>query len=137
MKRHLHWLLLAAFLATLVFDAVVWAGAAALPGVGVNLHRGAKREAPLTYLYMTIGRPLAVGALGEFGRRYAADALANVAREIELKPELAMEIAHGPAKGPRHATLRWMHFAPVVLFCAWLVAYLFRPKSVHLGLRRR
>lgn len=138
MRRYLHWLLLGALLLTLAFDGIVWAAAAALPRTGVHLTRSASREAPLTYFYMQAGRPLiAIGPIGDYGRAYAHRVFAPLEDEIALKPELAMELAHGKARGPRHSTLKLAHPAPPLLLVAWVVAYLMRPKTVHLGLRRR
>ena len=138
MKRNLHWLLLGALLLSFAFDAIVWSAASQMPGAGVHLHRSARREAPLTYLYMTAGRPLiGVGALRDYGDSHAHMAFSTAADEIALAPELAMEIAHGPARSTQHATLKWMHYAPVVLFFAWLVAYILRPRNVHMVGKRR
>ena len=137
MKRNLHWLLLGAMLLALAFDAIVWGAAAQMPDSGIHLYRSARREAPLTYFYMTAGRPLrALAPLRNYGDAQAHAAFAGAAREIGLKPELAMEIAHGPARSTGHATLQWMHYAPPLLLIAWLVAYLRRPRAVHLAVRR-
>ncbi|HVF35807.1 MAG TPA: hypothetical protein VND91_10835 [Candidatus Saccharimonadia bacterium] len=138
MKRNLHWLLLVALLVALAFDAIVWSAAAQMPGSGIHLYRSARREAPLTYFYMLAGRPLrALPPLRDYGDAYAQHALSGVADEITMKPELAMEIAHGSGSAGKLATLQWMHYAPPLLFVAWLVAYLRRPKAVHLVARRR
>ncbi|HET9485168.1 MAG TPA: hypothetical protein VFO79_14500 [Xanthomonadales bacterium] len=138
MRRYLHWVLLGALLLTLAFDVIVWASAAALPQTGVHLGRSARREAPLTYFYMQAGRPLiAIGPIGDYGRAYANRVFSPLQREIALKPELAMELAHGAARGPRHSTLKLVHPAPPLLLLAWVAAYLMRPKTVHLGLRPR
>lgn len=137
MKRNLHWLLMGAMLLALAFDAIVWSAAAQMPGAGVPLYRSARREAPLTYFYMTAGRPLrAIAPLRDYGDAQAHAAFTTAAGEIGLKPELAMEIAHGRARSSGQATLQWMHYAPPVLLIAWLVAYLRRPRSVHLVARR-
>ena len=137
MKRYLHVILLGALLLAFVFDALVWAAAAQLPEIGRDLRAGAKREAPLTYLYMVAGTPLlAVGPLADYGHAYASDALRPVAAEIVQKPEVAMELAHKRSNNGRHSTLMFMHFAPLVLLVAWGIAYWRRPAAVHLGLRR-
>ena len=137
MKRNLHWILLAALLLVFAFVAVVWSAAAALPDTGVHLYRAAKREAPLTYAYMLAGRPLrTIAALRDYGDAYANDAFARLASEIRTKPEVAIELAFGPAQGARHGTLKLAHYAPIVLFLAWVAAYLMRPKAVHLVRRR-
>ncbi len=133
MLRYLHWILLGAFLLAFAFEGIVWAASAQMPTIGVHLLRAAKREAPLTYLYMAVGRPLLViGPLRDYGAAYAVDTFGESASEIELRPEVAMELAHGPVRNARHATLKLMHFAPLVLFAGWLVTYLLRPRSVHL-----
>ena len=137
MKRYLHVILLGALLLAFVFDALVWAAAAQLPEIGRDLRAGAKREAPLTYLYMVAGSPLlAVGPLADYGYAWANDALGPVAAEIVQKPEVAMELAHKPSTNGRHSTLMLMHFAPLVLLVAWGLAFWRRPRAVHLVGRR-
>ena len=137
MKRNLHWILLAALLLAFAFDAIVWASAAALPATGVHLYRSAKREAPLTYAYMLAGRPLrAIAPVRDYGDGYARDVFEPLANEIGTKPEVAIELAHGPSRGTRHGTLKLFHYAPILLLLAWLAAYALRPKAVHLVRRR-
>lgn len=137
MKRHLHFVLLVALLLTFAFDALVWASATTLTPGGRDLHVRAKREAPLTYLYMVAGTPLrAIRPLADYGEAYAREAFAPIAAELEQKPELAMELAHGRSANPRHSTLMLAHYAPVVLLVAWTLAFWRRPRAVHLVGRR-
>ena len=72
MKRYLHWFVLGAFLCVLLFDAVVWAGAARLPQIGEQIRTSARREAPLTFAYMALGAPLmSVPILRDYGTHHA------------------------------------------------------------------
>jgi hypothetical protein len=74
--------------------------------------------------------------LRDYGDDYAREVFAPLAAEIATKPEVAMELAHGPSTGPRHSTLGLFHYAPILLFIAWIAAYALRPKAVHLVRRR-
>lgn len=137
MKRHLHLVLLVALLLTFVFNALVWAAATTLTPGGRDLRVGAKREAPLTYLYMVAGTPLlAIGPLADYGDAWARDAFAPIAAELEQKPEIAMELAHRRTANPRHSTLMLAHYAPLVLLAAWVLAFWRRSRAVHLVGRR-
>ena len=137
MKRYLHVFLLGALLLAFAYDALVWAAAARLPEIGRHLRAGAKREAPLSYLYMVAGTPLlAIGPLADYGHAHARDAFGPVAAEIEQKPEVAIELAHRKSNNGRHSTLMFMHYAPLVLLLAWAIAFWRRPPPVHLVGRR-
>ena len=138
LKRYLHWFVLGAFLLTLLFDAVVWAGAARLPKVGEQLRISARREAPLTMAYMSVGGPLmAVPILRDYGINYALEAFEPLTGPIRDKPLLAMEIAHGEWRNRKHRTLQSMHLAGPILLLAWVLTYTLRSRKVHFLPARR
>jgi len=132
LKRYLHWFFLGAFLLTLLFDAVVWAGAARMPKIGEQLRISARREAPLTMTYMTVGGVLmTVPILRDYGVNYALEAFEPLIAPIRDKPLLAMELAHGEWRNRKHRTLQWMHLAGPLLLIAWVLTYSRRSRKVH------
>ena len=138
MKRYLHWFVLGAFLFVLLFDAVVWAGAARLPQIGEMVRTSARREAPLTFAYMALGGPLmSVPILRDYGTHFALDAFEPLTAAIRDKPLLAMEIAHGEWKSSRQRSLQHSHLAAPVLFILWILTYVLRSRAVHFVPSRR
>jgi len=132
LKRYLHWFVLGAFLLTLLFDAVVWAGAARLPKIGEQLRISARREAPLTIAYMSVGGLLmTVPILRDYGVNYALEAFEPLTDPIRDKPLLAMEIAHGEWRNHKHRTLQWLHSGAPILLIAWVLTYSLRSRKVH------
>lgn len=138
MKRYLHWFVLAAFMLTLLFDAIVWAGAAQLPLIGEKLRISAHREGPLTMAYMTIGKPLlAVPILRDFGSNFALEAFEPLTAPIMDKPLLAMELAHGEWRNHKQRTLQFFHIAAPILLILWALTYSLRSRAVHFVRSRR
>ena len=138
MKRYLHWFVLGAFLLVLLFDAVVWAGAARLPQIGEQLRTSARREAPLSFAYMGLGSPLlGIPILRDYGTHYALDAIGPLTAQVRDKPLLAMEIVHGEARNDRHRWMQHSHLAAPVLLVLWILTYLLRSRAVHFVPHRR
>lgn len=138
MKRYVHWFVLGAFMLVLLFDAVVWAGAARLPLLGEQLRISARREAPLTFAYMGLGSPLmAVPILRDYGTNYALDAFEPLTAPIRDKPLLAMEIAHGEWRNDRQRSLQYSHVAAPILLLLWILTYSLRSRAVHFVPHRR
>jgi hypothetical protein len=137
MKSRLHVIALVLFVASLLYNVIVWGGVRTLGDVGVAISDSARREAPLAATYIAAGNIIdaAVPSLGEFGGARLASALGDAFASIRTTPGVAMDLVFGPALNASHTWLRTTYWATPVLLLIAVITWVRRPKPVRL-LRR-
>lgn len=138
MKRHLHWVALALFLVTLVYDALVWGALPLLPEVGAAIADSAHRQAPLASTYIALGRPVdgAVPLLQSFGEVRLVNALSDGFPRIREDAAVAMDLIFGTTWNSHHRWLKTMYWAPPLFLLLGLVLWVLRPRRVRALARR-
>ena len=137
MKSYLHVLAIVLFIASLLYNVIVWGGVRAVPEVGTALADSAQREAPLAATYIAIGDVVdsAIPSLGAFGSARLTDALADAFEQIHADPAVAMDVAFGTTRNAMHRWLKTMYWSTPVFLLMALVFWVRRPKQVRV-LRR-
>ncbi|HEX4479908.1 MAG TPA: hypothetical protein VH082_03810 [Rudaea sp.] len=138
MRKYAHWWVLLLFVAAFVYDAIVWGGAARLPDIGDKLQRTAQRQAIVGTVYMVCGAPLlsAVPALDAWGQDAFKTAVYEGFPRIHDDPSVAFDLIFNNNWNAHHRILRVMYWMPPILFVAWLIFWIRRPKKVRLMGRR-
>lgn len=138
MKKYAHWWVLLLFVAAFLYDAIVWGAAARLPEIGDKLQRTAQRQAIVATVYMTCGAPLlnAVPALDTWGQEYFKTAVYEGYQRIHDDPSVAFDLIFNSNWNAHHRVLRFMYWMPPILFVAWVVFWIRRPKKISLIGRR-
>jgi hypothetical protein len=134
MRRYLHVIALAMFLLTLLLDLVFWGAVPGLPDVGPKIARSAHAEAILASTYMLLGGYLdaAVASLNDLGASVMTSALGDSFARIIEDPSLAMDLILSSTFNSTHRWVKLLYWAPPILFVAYLVLWVLRPKSVKL-----
>jgi hypothetical protein len=134
MRRYLHTIVLAFLLLTLFLDVVFWGAVPDLPDVGPLIARSAHTEAILASTYMALGGYLdsAVTAFGNLGASVMTSALSDGFARIIDDPNLAMDVILTSTFNSTHRWVKLLYWAAPILFVAFLVLWLFRPKAVKL-----
>jgi hypothetical protein len=133
LKRHRHWIVLALFLLSFLYNAVVWGGLLRVPEMGAAALDSAKREAPLVLLYMRSGEWLAEqGLFVDSGRRMADRAFGPAEERVSVSPRAAMDILTGEALNSSHRWLKFNHWLAPFLLLLTLLLLARRPKTVHM-----
>jgi hypothetical protein len=137
MKSYLHVLAIVLFVASLLYNVIVWGGVRALPEVGTALADSAHREAPLAATYIAIGGIVdsAMPSLGAFGSARLTDALGDGFEQIRADPAVAMDVTFGTTWNAMHRWLKTMYWSTPVFLLMALVLWVRRPKQVRV-LRR-
>lgn len=135
-RARAHVVLLALLLLTLFANLLLYGGLAQLPE-GKAFLDSARRESPLALMYMTAGDPLiAATGLSGIGQDLARAAYGETFDAVEASPGAASDLIETGDFGEGHALARAIYWATPFLFVAWLIAYLLRPRAVHLVRRR-
>ena len=138
MRRQIHWAFLLLGMLALVIESLAWGGAVNLAGAGAAIRRSIGTEAPIATLYSTIGEALrGVPSMREYSDSFAADAFSVLDDRIIAQPMLATELAFGETTTPRHGRLKWLYYAPWILFAIAGALFATRPPKVHLVPKRR
>lgn len=133
-KRAKHWFALLIFLLAVLFDAVVWSGAARLPDVGAAIARSAQEEAPMVSAYIALGDRIdsAAPVLDDWGQHYAQDAFEPGIARIKEDPAVAMDLIFAQSWNTRHATLKFFHWAAPALLLVTIFFWMRRPRRLHM-----
>jgi hypothetical protein len=134
MRRFLHLIALGLFLLTLLLDLVFWGAVPDLPDVGPLIDRSASAEAILASTYIALGGFLdsAVSSLHDLGASVMTSALSDGFARIIEDPNLAMDMILSSTFNSTHRWVKVLYWAPPILFVAFLVLWVFRPKTVKL-----
>lgn len=138
MKHRLYLIALFLFLATLVYDLVVWGAVPLLPEVGAAIVESAHREAPLASTYIAIGRVLdgAVPALQTFGADRFTAALGENAARIAEDASIAMDLIFNTTSNNQHRWLKTLFWAAPFFLVLTIVLWVRRPRQVRIVGRR-
>lgn len=138
LKRRLHLLALLLFVATLLYDLVVWGAVPALPDVGASIEQSARREAPLAATYIALGGSIdaALPALQAFGVRRLEDAFGDGFERIRENASVTMDLLFGATWNASHRWVKTMYWAPPLLLLLTLLLWSRRPRAVHVIGRR-
>lgn len=133
MKARLHLLALLLFLATLVYDLVVWGALPALPEIGASIADSARREAPLAATYVALGRHLdaAIPTLRAFGEQRLTAAFEAGFERIRAEPTVAMDLIFDTTWNHQHRWIKLAYWAAPLLLLLTLVLWLRRPRQVR------
>lgn len=136
--RRLHLYLLVAAVLSLLTNAIGWAGLGQDPTVGAIVRESARRESALVSTYLMLGDALQVvpGVQG-MGSALAMSGYGPAFERLQAEPAAAMDVLAQGGFGPVNEILRVNTWITPVLLALWLLAYYFRPRSVHLAQRRR
>lgn len=139
MKARLDRFALLLFLATLVYDLIVWGAVPALDDVGASIADSARREAPLAATYIALGAPLdaAIAPLQSFGRQRLEAAWSESFERIREDKTVAIDLIFGATWNNQHRWIKTMYWAPPLLLLLTLVLWLRRSKQVHMLTPRR
>ena len=139
MKRRLYLPALLLFVATLLYDIVVWGALPALPEVGASITASAAREAPLASTYIFLGRRVdqSVPALQAFGARRLTDAFGDGFERIRADSTVAMDLIFNTTWNRQHRWLKTTYWAAPVFLLLALVFWSLRPRQVRVFGRRR
>lgn len=136
MRARAHVVLLVLMLSTLFANLLLYGGLAQLPE-GKAFLASARRESPLALMYMSAGEPLvAATGLSGVGQDMARAAYGETFAAVEESPGAASDLIETGDFGQGHALARAIYWATPLLLVAWLIAYLLRPRAVHLVRRR-
>lgn len=137
MKSRLHLLAIALFVASLLYNVIVWGGVRDLPDVGPAIADSAQREAPLAATYIAIGGIIdsAIPSLGTFGSARLTDALGEGFERIRGDSTVAMDLVFGTTWNAAHRWLKTMYWATPVFLLMALIFWVRRPRQVRV-LRR-
>ena len=137
MRARAHVFLLGGFIATLFANLLLHGGLARLPE-GKPFVESARRESPVALAYMTLGHwLLEVPGLAGFGEGLAREAYGPAFAAAQASPGAASDLIETGDFGRAHALARTVYWATPLLFIAWLIAFLLRPREVHLVRRGR
>lgn len=138
MKRHLHWWVTVLFAWALLYDLVVWGGAANIPDIGDKLQASAQRQALFAHIYMSGGSALddAVPVLADWGRIRAETALSPGFERIREDPLVAMDLIFSNTWNATQGTLKFAYWAAPALGLLALFFWARRPRKVSLIGRR-
>jgi len=137
MRSRIHVILLLALLASVFLNLLVHGGLARLPE-GKVFVESAKRESPVALAYMTLGEWLvSIPGLAAIGEQLAQAVYGPAFAAVKQSPSAASDIIELGDFGRAHALARANYWATPLLFVAWLIAFLLRPREVHLTQRRR
>ena len=133
MKSRLHVLAVVLFVASLLYNVIVWGGVRQLPEVGPAIAESAQREAPLAATYIALGGIVdsAMPSLGSFGSARLADAFGEGFEQIREDPTVAMDLVFGTTWNATHRWLKTMYWATPVFLLMALIFWARRPKQVR------
>ncbi len=133
MKRRLYLIALALFIASLLYDLVVWGALPLLPEVGTSITDSARREAPLASAYIFLGSQIdaLVPSLQAFGQQRLVDALGDGFERIRGDSTVAMDLIFNTTWNVHHRWLKTMYWAPLLFFILTLLFWVRRPKQVR------
>lgn len=137
MRAHAHVVLLIGFLVTLFVNLLLHGGLARIPE-GKPFLDSARRESPLALAYMTGGEwLLKIPGLAGIGEPLAREAFGAAFAAAEDAPGAASDLLETGDFGRATSVARTIYWATPLLFVAWLIAFLLRPREVHLVRKRR
>ena len=132
MKNRWYVVAFALFVASFLYDLIVWGSVDLVPTVGSGIADSAGREAPLAATYIAIGRVVdgAVPALGEFGRDRITEAFSDGFERIRADPTVAMDLIFGTTWNAAHSALKLVYWAAPLLLLIAIVLFARRTKPV-------
>jgi hypothetical protein len=133
MKRRLYLVALILFVASLLYDLVVWGALPLLPEVGTSIVDSANREAPLAATYVALGRHIdaAVPALQAFGEQRLIDAVGEGFERIRGDSTVAIDLIFNTTWNVQHRWLKTVYWAAPFLLLLTVVLWTRRPKQVR------
>lgn len=138
MKVRLHVFALLLFLASLLYDLIVWGAVPALDQVGPAIADSARREAPLASTYIALGAPIdaAIPPLQAFGRARLTAAWSEGFERIGEDRTVAMDLVFETTWNHQHRWIKTLYWAPPLLLVLTVVLWLRRSKQVRALARR-
>jgi hypothetical protein len=132
MARRLPLYLFVLFVASLLYDAVIWGALPSLPDIGRDLRTVMHGRALLADTYTAIGRPIdaAVPTLLDYGTTRLERAFEIIRPQMLEHIELAPDLVFGPVTNTMHRWIRISYWFPPVLLVATLLAWVTRPRKV-------
>ena len=139
MKNRLYLIALALFLASLLYDVVVWGAMPHLPEVGTSIVNSSRREAPLATTYIAIGSALdgVFPSAQAFGAERLTEALSEGFTRIHADPGVAMDLIFNTTWNSTHRWLKTMYWAAPFFLLLTVVLWVLRPRKVRILGRKR
>jgi hypothetical protein len=138
MKARAHVLLLILLVASLSLNLLGWSGLCRNAEVGPLVRDAVVRESPLIQTYVAVGDVLAlIPGIAPAGSALAEYAFGATFATIKAEPRVALEVLDRSGHGIAPRLLAVNTLATPVLFVAWLIAFLMRPRQVATIKRRR
>ena len=130
--RHFPWILcLSVLLYLLLANAFNFAALGDHPRIGKHFRAAVADDAPIVASYLLAG-DLLRKLLPTAGDQTAQSAAAPLEERIRGYPPAAVAVFFGDSRSPQQSRMQWQHrFAPVFVVLT-LIAWLRRPKNVHL-----
>ncbi|MEO6688420.1 MAG: hypothetical protein ABIS07_12900 [Dokdonella sp.] len=133
MKRRLYVIALVLFVASLLYDLIVWGALPLLPDVGTSIVESAGREAPIAATYVALGRHIdaAIPALQAFGQHSLTAAIGEGFERIRGDSTVAIDLIFNTTWNAQHRWLKTMYWAPLFFLLLTLIFWARRPKQVR------